>query len=571
MSRRTTRERAAGKPRRSIRAAFVVIAALVLSACAGLPVSGPVNPGLAAGEDAGSPEFLFRPDEPQPGATPEQIVEGFIRAGSGPGPAANWEVARMFLAPSIRESWKPEASVTIDVPDDREPVSPSEGAVELSLVTVATVDSTGAYLPDAGVMQLSFRLAQQDDGEWRITEAPDGVVIDRDVFANVFHRYSLIYFDPTYRFLVPDVRWFPTANAATRVTDALVNGSPSSWLADSVGNAFPDSVSLARPSVPLESGVAQVTLTADALLLEATTLDRMQTQLAASLATAKVSGAQMLVASTPLAAEAVPTRSTRVTGPPLVQTEDGFGSLAGDELTPVPGLSDAMELVAPTSIQVSPDRDFAAVRLVDGGVARVPADGPVAIVDTRGALIDPTADPFGYIWSAPRDQPSAISASSVGGQQFAVADAWPGASEIVAMAVSRDGSRVAALLVTGGRSEVWIAGIVRGTEAVPVRLGEAVPLGPLAGPGSGLAWLDDTTIGVLSTGVDGPLFTEQLVGGPATATDAPQGAASVAGATSISTVRLRTDDGSLFVKRGANWQRTTSGILILATQQGSPQ
>ena len=139
------------------------------------------------------------------------------------------------------------------------------------------------------------------------------------------------------------------------------------------------------------------------------------------------------------------------------------------------------------------------------------------------------------------------------------------------MAVSRDGSRVAALLVTGGRSEVWIAGIVRGTEAVPVRLGEAVPLGPLAGPGSGLAWLDDTTIGVLSTGVDGPLFTEQLVGGPATATDAPQGAASVAGATSISTVRLRTDDGSLFVKRGANWQRTTSGILILATQQGSPQ
>jgi hypothetical protein len=36
-------------------------------------------------------------------------------------------------------------------------------------------------------------------------------------------------------------------------------------------------------------------------------------------------------------------------------------------------------------------------------------------------------------------------------------------------------------------------------------------------------------------------------------------------------VRLRTDDGSLFVKRGANWQRTTSGILILATQQGSPQ
>ena len=93
-----TRLGAAGR-RRGILSAIVAVAALVLSACAGLPVSGPVNPGLSAGTDAGSPEFLFRPDEPQPGATPEQIVEGFIRAGSGPGPAANWEVARMFLAP----------------------------------------------------------------------------------------------------------------------------------------------------------------------------------------------------------------------------------------------------------------------------------------------------------------------------------------------------------------------------------------------------------------------------------------------------------------------------------------
>lgn len=557
--------------RRGILSAILVAAALVLSACAGLPMSGPVNPGLSAGEDAGSPEFLFRPDEPQPGASPEQIVEGFIRAGSGPGPAANWDVARMFLAPSIRETWNPEASVTIDLPDDREPVSTSEGAVELSLAAVGTVDGAGAYQPDAGVTQLSFRLAQQDDGEWRISEAPDGVVIERDLFSSVFHRYSLTYFDPTYRFLVPDVRWFPTTNAATRITRALVNGSPSAWLADAVENAFPESVTLARPSVPLESGVAQVSLSPESLAVEATTLDRMQTQLEASLASAGVSAVQMSAASTPLSAEAVSTRSTRVTGPPLVQTEDGFGFLAGDELTPIAGLSDAMELVDPVAIQVSADRDVAAVRLAGGEVARVPADSPVTVVDSRSSLINPGVDPFGFIWSVPRDQPSALTAFSVSGQQSVVADAWPAASEVIAMAVSRDGTRIAAVLITGGRSEVWIAGIVRGTEAVPVRLGEAVSLGPLTGPGSALAWLDDTSVGVLSSESGGPLFTEQLVGGPSTTVDAPQASASLAGATSISTVRLRTDDGSLYVKRGANWQRTASGVLILATQQGSPQ
>ncbi len=568
---RGLRPRRAVRLRRGILSTAAVIAVLALAACAGLPTSSRVNPGLRVGEDAGAPEFLFRPDEPQPGATPEQIVDGFIRAGSGPGPAANWEVARMFLAPSIRESWKPEASVTIDLPDERQPVSPSEGAVDVSLVAVATVDHNGAYQPDAGVTQLSFRLAQQDNGEWRITEAPDGVVIDRDVFANVFHRYSLMYFDPTWQFLVPDVRWFPTTNAATRVADALIDGTPSAWLAESVLSAFPESVSLARPSVPLESGIAQVTLSADALLVESTTLDRMQTQLTASLATAGASGAEMSVASTPLEAEPVSTRSTRVTGPPLVLTDDGFGFLAGDELTPVPGLSQTMELVAPVAIQVAPDRDFAAVRLVTGGVARVPAEGDIAVVDTRANLVDPTADPFGFIWSVPRDQPTAIEAFSPTGERSAVADAWPGASEVVAIAVSRDGARIAGLLVTGGRSEVWIAGIVRGTDTLPVRIGEAVPLGALTGGGAGLAWIDDTTVGVLSGPVEGPLFTEQLVGGPATTSDAPQGAASVAGATSISTVRLRTQDGSLYVKRGANWQRTTSGILILATQQGSPQ
>ena len=120
-----------------------------------------------------------------------------------------------------------------------------------------------------------------------------------------------------WQFLVPDVRWFPTTNAATRITGALVGGVPSAWLADSVRNSFPESVSLARPSVPLESGIAQVALSGEALLVESTTLDRMQTQLDASLATAGVTGAQMSVSTTPLTAEPVSTRSDESTSAPI--------------------------------------------------------------------------------------------------------------------------------------------------------------------------------------------------------------------------------------------------------------
>ena len=78
--------------RRGILTTLLAVAALALSACAGLPTSGPVTPGLPAGTDAGNPDFSFRPDSPQPGATPEQIVTGFIRAGSGP--ADNRAIAR---------------------------------------------------------------------------------------------------------------------------------------------------------------------------------------------------------------------------------------------------------------------------------------------------------------------------------------------------------------------------------------------------------------------------------------------------------------------------------------------
>ncbi len=38
----------------------------------------------------------------------------------------------------------------------------------------------------------------------------------------------------------------------------------------------------------------------------------------------------------------------------------------------------------------------------------------------------------------------------------------------------------------------------------------------------------------------------------------------------MSTVRLRAEDGTLYIKRGTSWQPTATGVLVLATQQGSP-
>lgn len=553
--------------RRGVLAAMMAAAStIVLAACAGLPSSGPVQQGLPAEDDTAPPDLSFIPDRPQPGATPEQIVDGFLRAGSGP--ADGWARAREFLAPDT--PWNPNAGVTVDITGEREVTVVDDDTVTVSLETVANVDDRGAYeRSDGGTTLLPFELTQQDDGEWRISAAPDGVVLDRDVFPSVYHAYPLMYFDTTWTYLVPDVRWFPTTNTATRIADTLVNELPSEWLADSILNAFPEGVS-AAPAVPVSAGVATVTLSDSAREVDQEALDRMLTQLEASFVAAGVSSVEMFAGATPLAAEPVTVRRTTVTGPPLVSVAEGFGFLTGNDLAPIPGLSEAMAAVEPLAVQVAPERDVAAVRVVGGSVLRVPAEGDITTVDTRPELVDPSIDPAGTVWSVPRAEPQALRAQLSDGRVIDVADAWPGAGQITAMSLSRDGTRIAALVTSGVRSAVWVAGVVV-ADGAPVRLGAPVELSAVVGTGIDLAWLDDTTLGVLSRDGETAVVLEQIVGGPGSGAPGPEEADSIAGASSVTSVRLHAADGRLYIKRGTNWQATASDVLVLATQQGMPE
>lgn len=558
--------------RRGILSLIVAMLAIVLTACAGLPTSGKVNYGLSTEESPDSEDVSFLlPDSPQPGASPEQIVEGFIRAGSGPGAGASWDRAREFLATEFKDVWNPAAGVIVDIFEDRLVSEPQEGIVALSLTAVATVDDTGSYeRTEIGEQVLPFELVQED-GEWRISFAPDGVVLDRNEFPRVFHRYSLMYFDPSWQFLVPDERWFPTITAAADVAESLVNGTPSAWLAESVKTAIPDSVEWVA-TVRGAGNVAEVELSANALAADPTTINRMYTQLQASLATAGFSAVELTVQSTPIEAQAVPVRSTRVPGAPLVLTEDGFGFLTGDEIEPVPGLSTVVEGVRPVALQLGPGHDVAAALLATGEVVRLRGDAPAEPVDTRAGLVAPSIDPLGNIWSVPRDQPAAVRAFTLDGEQIDVADAWPGSTAIQAMAVSRDGTRIAAVVTAGGRSALWVAGIVRAPDdPLQIRLGDPVKLDTVGGTGLGLAWLDDVSIGVLSRDAEGSTVLEQVVGGTSASTSAGAAMVAIAGGTSLSSVRLRADDGTLSVKRGTSWQPTATGVLMLATQQGAPE
>lgn len=535
-----------------------------LTACTGLPTTGYVNPGRGPQSDDAQ-AFAFVPDGPQDDASPSEIVEGFLRAGSGP--ADDWATAKLFLASGTQ--WDPRARVTIDRLADRRATPSDDGtAVTVSLSTVAGVDGDGAYAPSASgsAETLGFTLTRVDD-QWRITSAPDGVVLYEEVFPTVYQAASIAYFDPSWSFIVPDVRWFPRALVASRVATALVDGQPSAWLAGAVKTAFPEELSLVGRSVTLSSGgVAQVQLPRAALSLDRTTLDRMQTQLARSLASAGISEVQMTVEGTPVTASEVSVRVTRVDPSPAVLTALGeFGTLSGDQVESVEGLSEAVESLVPSTVELEADRSLAAVRTQQGSVASALADGRTFLLDERPGLIAPSIDGEGAIWSVPSSAPAQLRAITAEGVPREVGNAWPDASEITAMQISRDGTRVAAIVTVSGTREVWVAGIER--EGTEIDLGPPHVLSFSQQGAFDLAWLDDTTIGVLAS-VDGVAALRELnVGGRGTESTAPEGARTLAAGST--TVRVLDDQGRLFSRRGSSWTLVATGIRVLAAQQGT--
>jgi hypothetical protein len=541
---------------------------LLLTACAGLPSSGSVYPGRSPVDVQADPDFRFVPDSPQPGASPEDIVNGFIRAGSGP--QDSWATAREFLAGSFAREWNPLTTVTVDRLQDRsEPSTPVDGVSLVRITPTGIVDAEGAYLPQGGAPStLSFTL-EEENGEWRISDGPDGIVLFEEQFRSVFSSVELMYFDPSWQFLVPDVRWFPRTNIAAYVAGALIDGAPSPWLAGSVVTAFPENVETATRAVPVTDGVAQVDLTGTALSLGQNVLDRMQAQLDQSLRSANVTGVQMTAEGSPLTARAASTRSTRVDPQSLVETAEGrFGFLNGEELEAVPGLSPGIESVDAVSVEVSGDLESAAVLTAAGAVVRVGADETTALLDERAGLLPPSIDPFGFVWSVPGGDPTAVRAFPPTGAGVPVETAWPAATAVSAMRVSRDGARVAAAVTVRGHTELWVAGVLRAAEGASIALGEPHLVAVIAGESAGLAWLDDTTLGLLVRIGDEVSLREQPVGGPGTELTIPAGVSSVAGGNS--SARLLAGSGVLYVRQGPTWQELAPDIRILAGQQGMP-
>ncbi|PJJ61684.1 GerMN domain-containing protein [Compostimonas suwonensis] len=570
--------------RRDRRRGILAIAGLLLIAltgCATIPSSGRVQTGVTAPDTGVEPDIDILADGPKPNATIDEILRGFIDAASSP--KDDYATARQFLDPTFRQEWNPNIGVIVDNATTRSIVTVDDTKRSLTVTATAIVNEFGEYSEgEVKPVPLEYSF-EQVDGQWRIGKAPDGTVIDQSAFRTVFRAHPVYFFDPGFSFLVPDLRWFPSrASTATRIVQALLEG-PADWLAPGVVTAFPPGTALAPSSaVPIDGPEVVVDLDSEITQADTLTRQRMKLQLTESLSSGLnirsvvISADQNRLDIADLGAEVV--RNPRIDTRSLILRDDEFGFLpaTGETLSPIEGISDKVVALAARGATLSADQRVAAV-LTDGtptaqaGVYRVQAAAAPQLVDSRESLIVPAVDDYGYLWSVPADRPGEVTIVDADGAATPLTTSWPEASSIVSLDVSRDGTRVAALLTVGGAAKFVVASIVRGNADVPVSLGP--PLDLIVGPGIPVdaVWVDDLTVASLTAQPDGDdHVVAQQIGGTSTLLGASSGAAALVGANSVRELKLLTGEQVLETQRGVGWQQRIDGVGFAAVQMGLP-
>ncbi|GAA1749181.1 GerMN domain-containing protein [Agromyces humatus] len=557
--------------RRAAATSLALILVAMLTACVSLPSSGPVT--------AGDPEPVEESLEldtfargPQTDATQEQIVQGFIEAAASP--RGRYQVAREYLTPAFAEVWQPDERATIDVLADRAFEQTSETTMVVDVTPTASLTSNGQYdLPESSAeVQLPYRL-EQVDGQWRIAEAPQGLLVDELTFEEVFLPQALYFYDTEYRYLVPDLRWFAGRDSVqTSIVRGLLAG-PAEWLEPGVVSAFPEGVQLDPNSVPVSSRAASVGLSG-ASFDDLVSVQRMQAQLDASLV-GSVRNVDDVVLSLDGAEQNVPALSPqpevnpRVDPRPVVFDGTSFGHLSssGESIEQISGISPQVEGLAPDGASVGPGAEAVAVRSA-GGVAIVRADEDAAPLDPRPGLVVPDIDPQGVVWSVPSDAPGELVAFLPDGTELQILVPWSGSS-IAAIEVSRDGTRMIALLGDGARTQFVAASIERDGDGFPTQLGPvALRLSSVAGTPLDVAWLDARRVASITALPGGETrVVIQVVGGFAEVIQGPADGISVVGGNGERDLRVLTSAGALDARSGVGWQVRATGIRFTATQQ----
>ena len=549
--------------RTAVAVALLLVAAL--SGCVSIPTAGDIIsvPGDLPEPGIGIP----LPAGPEPDATPERIVDGFLRAGEAGVYSDNFEKALEFLTPATGQTWQPRGG-TVVYSGDPEVLAGAHDTVVVEVPEVATVDGSGRYTESASqatARQMHFTLQQDANSQWRISELEDGVLMSLPSFLDS-HRQVRIYFaTPDQEQLLPELRWFPAQNLVVSAATALFEG-PSPWLRDGVARAIPAGTRLSPAGITLSAGILTLELSSGV----DRTADRelMQAQLEATFGRFRdpvVTAVVVTAGGLPWTPNGVPALDRDVspeTGP-FVISGDQLAVVEGrDTVVPLDGAASLAGLAA-NSPAVSLDGK---TRVVLDGSARLyqlPPDGgpPLVLVEGTG-LVAPSIDKHGWVWTGERTSSGALLSVAPGGAPVVVAADWLQGRELRSMRVSRDGTRVAIVSVGPDmRADVQVASVVRDPQTgQPQRLSEErLTVGASLDDVTEVAWVDEITLAALGTsGVgDPPTVYRVPLGGPSEALPTPDGVTGLAAAKDRLYILA---EGELLQRAGTGWTSVAAEV-----------
>ena len=539
---------------------------MALTGCASLPMAGPVRIGPDLVPTTDGESFYYSPSSPVEGATQAEILSGFIAAGTGP--QNDYAVAREYLSESIRSVWNPNQEVLIQRSSPKVSIS-NQDTAQLEIDVSAVVDSDGKYqITPAGtsrVLEFSFVL---EDSQWRLSAAPDATVLIRPVFDVVFSPYSVFFVDRQKRYLVPELRWFPTTAATgTRLANALLRGA-SNWLRPAVISAIPSGTRLSIDAVTVEDGVALIDLTARALVASRADRSLMKAQLQATLSqlpnvsevAISIERSRQDIQDAAADSRTLPARVL------AVLSENGLESISTSEEPFFQPGQEFFELNGVSEIALSNQSGWVAA-LTDNGVVRTRGERPgldVELVDSRTAISGIAFDRQEYLWSVSRTPGASIFATSSSGVPSVVSAPWVAGRSIRGFALSPEGSKIALLVQGAGQVRVFVSGVVRNSSGLPIELAEPIQVASEQTNPISVSWVDQLTVATVNTegGSNTGLLT--TIGGTSRMIPALAGTRTIVAAGSSSQLYLLTETGELFTYRGSTWSPLRQDIRALA-------
>jgi hypothetical protein len=511
----------------------VVLAALLLGGCTGLPESGPVVDAERSSttDGAAAPDITAVP--PPENATGVEIASGFLDAMTAS--PTRIDVAKQYLSSSAAEAWDPEASTIIYA--DKLPPSDEVTRIRVPLVGADRIGRTGDWKGELTPSErnLTFDLTIED-GEYRITNPPDALVVPLPWFNQRFRPASLYFFEPSGRLLVPEPVYLPRGEQlATSLITGLLAG-PGAGREDVVTRSYlPKGLTL-QLSVPVSpDGVADIQLDGTPTAPTAAGVERMVAQLAWTLrqepaiTSFRVTVDDVLVqlpdGDTQFAVDGSEQYDPTVAG----ASTDIFGLRDGalvvrdgNQLRGVPGpfgvpgqglRSAAVNLDTTLAAAVGPDGTTVLTAPSDPGADRDPAQVVEAFAGGVD-LLPPAWDFADRIWTVDRTPRGAVVRVVDGDRVRRIVVPRVTGTRVRSFLVSLDGTRFAAVVRGPDGDQLRIGRVSvddRGepSQAEPTTLLTTDPDLPLRI--TDIAWTTPTSIAVLTPVVPGESFEVRAV------------------------------------------------------------